>query len=116
MSKKKTQSASAFEMIKVRLRAERARLASSARSVCGRKLAACLSTRMFQCGRTNTVKEQLFLPVRDSQLLVAVVENIGEAPETLSQMAADKHPEVRTAVADNPACTGGHTDGSGPRS
>ncbi|MDP3510869.1 MAG: hypothetical protein Q8T09_23075 [Candidatus Melainabacteria bacterium] len=102
MSKKKTQSASAFEMIKVRLRAERARLACSARSVAAETWLRAFYKNV-SVRRTNTIKEQLFLPVRDSQLLVAVVENIGKAPETLSQMAADKHPEVRTAVADNPA-------------
>ena len=102
MSKKKTQNASAFEMIKIRLRAERVRIARSTRSVsAGSWLRAFYKNVSVR--RTNTGKEQLFLPVRDSHLLGAVVENIGEAPEILSQMAADKHPEVRTAVADNPA-------------
>jgi hypothetical protein len=102
MSKKKTQNASAFQMIKIRLRAERSRLARSGRSV-----SASSWLRVFYKNasvlRTNTVKEQLFLPARDPNLLVAVVENLGDAPELLAQMAADKHPAVRTAVADNPA-------------
>lgn len=102
MSKKKTQNASAFQMIKIRLRAERARLARSSRSV-----SASSWLRVFYKNtsvlRTNTVKEQLFLPARDPKLLVSVVENIGDAPEVLALMAADKHPEVRTAVADHPS-------------
>ncbi|CAN5152771.1 hypothetical protein BH11CYA1_BH11CYA1_16850 [soil metagenome] len=102
MSKKKTQNASAFQMIKIRLRAERARLARSARSV-----SADSWLRAFYKNasvlRANTFKEQLFLPVRDPQLLVSLVENISDAPEVLSQMASDKHPDVRTAVADNPS-------------
>ena len=102
MSQKKTLNASAFQMLKIRLRAERDRIARSTRSVsAGSWLRAFYKN--ISVKRTNTVKEQLFLPVRDSQLLVAVVENIGDAPEVLAQMAEDKHPEVRTAVADNPA-------------
>lgn len=102
MSKKKTQNTSAFQMIKIRLRAERARLARSARSVSAESWLHVFYKNASVL-RANTFKEQLFLPVRDSNLLVSVVENISGAPEVLSQMAADKHPEVRTAVADNPA-------------
>ena len=102
MSKKKTQNASAFQMIKIRLRAERARLARSARSVsAGSWLRAFYKN--VSVLRANTFKEQLFLPVRDPQLLVSLVENTGNAPEMLSQMASEKHPDVRCAVADNPS-------------
>jgi len=101
MTRKKKANSDPFRMLRTRLRDQRAKMSNSMRednSRTGEWL------RIFYksiLARRNSIRQQHFLPGRDCQLLVSIVDNISDAPETLESMAGDKHADVRTAVADN---------------
>lgn len=102
MARKKKTNAPAFEMLRRRLRAHRARITRVHRNVVSGRWLRAFYKNILPTD-TSSAKVQQFLPIRDCQLLVSVVDNICDAPETLSAMAENKHPEVRTAVADHPS-------------
>ncbi len=102
MSRKKNAYAPAFQMLRSRLRAHRARINRVQREVKAGAWLRAFYKNILPTEKSSS-KVQIFLPTRDCQLLVSVVDNITDAPETLSAMAENKYAEVRTAVADHPS-------------